>query len=432
MRNIFDYYKQSENQLTHALFSTLANDPVLLRGFIKDICKVRGLKKNLHLSVQSYPFARAYTNKEIESRSIPDAWIYNDDGFALVFEAKITDTLKKKQLTKHQKTAQKRGFETPLFYTITALPNAGDFENWTQITWVSIYKWLKNNETNHTLAKQAANYFELLEAQMLENKKLDNGNITTFTGFPTYEDGYSYPLAKSTLKKAMDVLHKETKLIKQLNVNPKRNSKRAIKGTKGKGVWDTLALGDMKSGKNVTKSLLHLTLGINETSVEPMLTIPHNLITYQKNKIKNRGIGLDGAKLDENLGKEKFIELCQTILNNMKDILKDNPRAQPILRGFQRRYPHLGSDDPAIDTLIETDLRTAFPGYNGKEYPKYQTQWLEVIYDVFCKKKQTTNYQVQIGIRFSYKKCPNLQKENALDLIARSWLACEPLISLCK
>ena len=429
MRNIFDYYKQSENQLTHALFSTLANDPALLRGFIKDICGVRGVKKNLHLSVQRYPSARAYTDEEIESRGIPDAWIYNDAKFALVFEAKIAASVEQAQLASHENIARKHGFDDVPFYTITAEPNTPRRKGWQNIRWHDIYIWLRKQEKERPWAKHTADYFELLEARMFENGQLNNGKITTFTGFPSYEDGYSYLVAKSTLKKAMDTLHKETKLIEQLDVNPKKNSKRPIKGTKGKGVWDTLALGDMKSGKNVTKSLLHLTLGINETSVEPMLTIPHNLITYQKNKIKNRGIGLDGAKLDENLGKEKFIELCQTILNNMKDILKDNPHAQPILRGFQRRYPHLGSDDPAIDTLIEADLRTAFES-NGKV--KYQPQWLEVIYDVFCKKKQTTNYQMQIGIRFSYKKCPNLQKENALDLIVKSWLACKPLIDTCK
>ena len=211
MRNIFDYYKQSENQLTHALFSTLANDPALLRGFIKDICGVRGAPKNLHLSVQRYPSARAYTDDEIKSRSIPDAWIYNDDGFALVFEAKISDSLTQPQLTSHENTARKQGFETPRFYTITALPNAGDFENWTQITWVSIYTWLKKQAHDNIWAKNLAEYFELLEARMFENEQLSNGKITTFTGFPSYEDGYNYLVAKNTLRKALDELRKDTR-----------------------------------------------------------------------------------------------------------------------------------------------------------------------------------------------------------------------------
>ncbi len=410
MRNIFDYYKQSENQLTHALFSTLANDPALLRGFIKDICGVRGAPKNLHLSVQSYPFARAYTNKEIESRSIPDAWIYNDDGFALVFEAKISDSLTQPQLTSHENTARKQGFETPRFYTITALPNAGDFENWTQITWVSIYTWLKKQVHDNIWAKNLAEYFELLEARMFENEQLNNGKITTFTGFPSYEDGYNYLVAKNTLRKALDELRKDTRLVKCLDMNPEGKSRGGITGKDVTVVWDFLPMGE--DDKNFTESL-HLTLGINQTAVEPMITIPHGLTTNKKDKIKE--LDIDG-----------FIECCKKILENMQPILAENPHAQPILRGFQRHYPSQRST-PIMDTLIKTDLRTAFES-NGKV--KYQPQWLDVIYDVFCNKK--SNYQMQVGMFFSYEKCPNLKDPKALDLIARSWLACEPLISLCK
>ena len=320
MRNIFDYYKQSENQLTHALFSTLANDPVLLRGFIKDICGVRGAPKNLHLSVQSYPSARAYTDDEIKSRSIPDAWIYNDDGFALVFEAKISDSLTQPQLTSHENTARKQGFETPRFYTITALPNAGDFENWTQITWVSIYTWLKKQAHDNIWAKNLAEYFELLEARMFENEQLNNGKITTFTGFPSYEDGYSYLVAKNTLRKALDELRKDTRLVKCLGMNPEGKSRGGITGKDVTVVWDFLPMGE--DDKNFTESL-HLTLGINETAVEPMITIPHGLTTDKKDKIKD--LGIDG-----------FTKRCEEILENMQPILAENPHAQPIIARFSK------------------------------------------------------------------------------------------------
>ncbi len=430
MRNIFDYYKQSENQLTHALFSTLANDPALLRGFIKDICKVRGLKKNLHLSVQSYPFARAYTNKEIESRSIPDAWIYNNDGFALVFEAKITDTLTRQQLNSHKNTARKQGFENSRFYTITALPNARDFENWTQITWVNIYKWLRAKQPDHFLARHTADYFEILEARLHAKKTSKEFRMTAFTSFyPYYDNIYSYDLAKNNLGKAMDELRQKRNLVQELKMKREIPGRKSITGKDTTRVWDFLAVNAIANNKNFT-NYLHLTLGINETEVEASITIPDKIITYQKNKIKNRGRDLDGAKRDEKLGKEKFIELCETILSNMADILTENPNAQPILRGIQRRYYPSQRSYPTTDTIIEADLRTAFSHYNGRQYPKYQLQWLEVIYGVFCKKK--SNYQMQIGIKFPYEKCPNIKNANALDLIARSWIACKPLVELCQ
>ncbi len=419
MRNIFDYYKQNENQLTHALFSTLDNDPALLRGFIKDICGVRGAPKNLHLSVQSYPFARAYTNKEIESRSIPDAWIYNNDGFALVFEAKITDTLKKKQLTSHQRTAEKQGFKKPRFYTITALSNAGDFDSWTEITWVSIYKWLRANETTYPLARHTADYFEILESRMHSKKSSQDFKMTTFTGFyPYYDDIYNHDLAKNTLKKAMGKLRTNKELMRDLCVNPK-SGRDKITGKNEIVVWDFLSMGKANKDEKTNKDSIHLTLGINDKNVEATITIPNSINTYQKNKIKD--LRIDG-----------FTKCCKEILEKMEKILDKNSGAQPILRGLQRRYYPSQSSYPTMDTIIEADLRTAFPHRKGKEFPKHQDQWLETIYDVFCNKHSHTNYQIQVGIYFSYKKCKKIKTPDAIDFIADTWLACKPLIDACK
>ena len=411
MRNIFDYYKQNENQLTHALFSTLANDNGLLNSFMRDICGVQGVQNNLRISVQSYPFEHAYAEAQNEARSIPDAWIYNSEGFALVFEAKITDNLTQPQLTSHENTARKQGFEIPRFYTITALPNAGNFENWTQITWVNIYKWLKKQPHDNIWAKNLAEYFEILEEKMCEEPPLNNVLLTAFTGFPSYEDGYNYLVAKNTIRKAMDGLREDRRLVEQVYMNPAITGRGAITGHEGDGVWDYLSM-DRTEEEDFTKNL-HLTLWINETAVEASITIPHNLATDKKNKIKELEI-------------EYFRRRCQTILNNMTDILRDNPQAQPILRGIQRHYPSRRAQ-PIIDTLIETDLRTAFENGNVQ---KYQPQWLPAIYDVFCNKE--SNYQMQIGMSFSYARCPNIKNADALDLIARSWIACKPLVDLCR
>ena len=55
---------------------------------------------------------------------------------------------------------------------------------------------------------------------MFENEQLNNGKITTFTGFPSYEDGYNYLVAKNTLRKALDELRKDKRLVKCLDMNP--------------------------------------------------------------------------------------------------------------------------------------------------------------------------------------------------------------------
>ncbi len=419
MPNIFDSYAQNENKLTQALFSTLDSDKDLLGSFIKDICKVRLVPKDLSISVQNYPSARASNDEKIKSPSLPDAWIYDSKGFAMVFESKITDSLKQGQLAQHQRTAEIRGFEKPRLYTITALSNAGDFDGWKQITWVSIYTWLRQAQAKHPLAKHTADYFEILESRMHSKKSSQKFKITTFTGFdPYYDKIYNQDLAKNTIRKAMEKLLASSCLIEQLDMNPQNSRRKNLKTQKGKSVWDYLSLSD-ESIKDPLNAL-HLTLGINDKNIEAYITIPDKIIGYQKKKIKNRGKGLN-----EEDGKANFIEICEKILEKMKPILKENSDANPIIRGLQRHS--VPRPVETLDAEIVADLRTAF---ENDANIKKQTQWLEVIYDVFCNKK--SNYQVQIGINFSYKKCKQMQTPDATDLIIASWLACKPLINACK
>ena len=72
MRNVFEQYIQAENQLTHALFSALENDRILLSSFLTDVCMVNPPCKpsELRLSVQQYPFAQRYSDSEIEAPNI--------------------------------------------------------------------------------------------------------------------------------------------------------------------------------------------------------------------------------------------------------------------------------------------------------------------------------------------------------------------------
>lgn len=409
MRNLFDYYSQSENQLTHALFSVLDNDRKLLAGFVRDVCGVDHKDAiNLSISVQRYPFSRSYEEAEIEDRNIPDAWIFNDD-FALVFEAKITAGLTAMQLSGHEKVAG-RFFEKAHFFTIAAGEEMGRFENWQPLTWRAIYIWLRGQ--SNVWAKHAADYFEILEARMQENGQLGEEELTSFTGFPDNADGYSYLVARSTLKKAMKELRMDQRLTDELGMNPGSLGRGAITGRQTESVWDYLSIDDHAEEKGFT-SFMHLTLGIGSEGAEAMVTVPHRINTKAKNKIKA-------------LGKDGFRDLCKEILENMRVLMTDVPGAVPTVRGIQRRYPSQKSI-PFIDALIEADLRTAF---ENSGVPKYQPQWLDAVFDAFVHKN--SNYQFQIGVYFKHGQCSEIYRDNALDLISRSWLACEPLISLCR
>ncbi len=250
---------------------------------------------------------------------------------------------------------------------------------------------------------------------MFEKEQLDKSN---FSGFLSYENGYDYDSAKTTLVNAMDELRTNKTLMNDLGMNPD-SGRGTITGKNEIVVWDFLSMGTAPEDEKSKKDSIHLTLGINNKNVEATITIPNSINTYQKNRIKDLRI-------------EGFTKCCKEILDNMKPILKENLDAQPILRGLQRRYYPSQGSFPTMDTIIEADIRTAFKRNLGGEYPRYQAQWLRTIYAVFCKKEPDVNYQIQIGMYFSYEKCPNLQKENALDLIIASWLACKPLIDACK
>jgi hypothetical protein len=46
------------------------------------------------------------------SRGLPDALIFDDDGWALVIESKIAGALTEDQLRRHHKTVERCGFDT--------------------------------------------------------------------------------------------------------------------------------------------------------------------------------------------------------------------------------------------------------------------------------------------------------------------------------
>ncbi len=251
---------------------------------------------------------------------------------------------------------------------------------------------------------------------MSETEQPNKGN---FAGFPSYEGSrYNYDDARNTLKEAMDELRKKKKLITDLGMNP-NSGRDKITGKHEIVVWDFLSMGKAHEDKETDKDSIHLTLGINDRNVEATITIPDNINLYQETKIKD--LRIDG-----------FTKCCKEILDNMKPILNENSGAQPILRGLQRRYYPNRNSYPTMDTIIETDLRTAFKRNLGNEYPRYQDQWLRNIYTVFHNKNSDTNYQMQIGMYFSYEKCRKIQNPDALKFIIASWLACKPLIDACK
>jgi hypothetical protein len=416
MRNVFEQYRQAENQLTHALFSALQHDRGLLVSFLTEVCGLAATPKasELMISVQQYPLEQQYTETEIEARNLPDAWVFTEEGWALLFEAKITAQLTQKQLDGHKRIAAKRGFDQAKFFTIIGDPTAGKFDGWTQLTWRDIYLWLHGKGQHSGTASWAAiaaEFFEILEANMLDDDRLGSSEITAFTGFFGNEDSYSYLLAKSKLKKAIRELRSDTRLVELLDMDQTAPGRGAITGKAEKQVWDYLSLRSPYNSTVFTK-FLHLTLGVKHSTVEAMVTVPNGLATAPKNAIKAMGLG-------------GFKQVAADILARSKGVMEVEPSAKPMMRAIQRRYPSQGSV-PFVDGLLEFDLRTAFEG----DGPKEQSQWIDALYDAFCNRK--SNFQFQVGFEFAHARCHSMSTTQALDLLAKSWLACKPLIDVAR
>ena len=113
MRNVFDQYSQPENRLTHALVCTIDADRSLLRPFLR-WAGARDIPSSARLRIteQQVP-GEAAPGDETEGRGLPDACIFDDDGWALLIEAKVQAGVSLGQLRRHVATAQRHGFDKP-------------------------------------------------------------------------------------------------------------------------------------------------------------------------------------------------------------------------------------------------------------------------------------------------------------------------------
>jgi hypothetical protein len=254
----------------------------------------------------------------------------------------------------------------------------------------------------------------MAEARLIEAKQLREGTLTMFSGFPfTYDHPFNYLEGKRILVLALGELRSRRELVDRLGMNPEVPGRPAITGRQGDAVWDFLSLSADSVEVNFTKHP-HLTLGIESQAVEAMVTVPNAVNNVMRHNLMN-------------LGEAGFQALTEGIVNNLKPLLSDHHGATPWFRGIQRRYPSQRAK-PFIDAQIEFDLRTAIPSVGP---PKTQLRWLSAAYGSFVS-KESSNYQIQTGVVFSYERCPELRQADAIDLIASTWLACKPLVDLAR
>jgi hypothetical protein len=416
MRNIFDQYAQPENRVTHALMTALDEDRALLGHFLHELVKVKTPVNPRNLSVleQQYPGEEEPSEEELERRGIPDGWIYDDSGWCVFIEAKVMAKLTSDQIRRHRRTAERRGFEQITAVAIapripTSLP-----PDTILLEWRNIYAWLRRHRSTSQWAACAADYLEIAEAKLVHKQQFVEGTLTQFSGFPFGQDyPFNYLEGKRVLGLALGELRSNRDLRDVLGMNPKALGRPAITGRQGDAVWDFLSLSSASMDENFTK-YPHLTLGITASAIEAVVTVPNSVNSRMRRNLIN-------------LGEQGFEQLARDTLAEMKPLLRRHKGATPWFRGVQRRYPSQRAV-PFIDARIDFDLRTAI-AFGGP--PKAQPVWLSAAYGAFADKKGS-NYQIQMGVIFRYERCPELKQENAINLIAASWLACKPLVDLTR
>ncbi len=415
MRHLFDQYGHWENRLTHALVSCLNKDKKLLRDFIYWVMGVRfPLKEKLYIIEQSIPGKAELDEDVADRRGLPDAWIYNDKGWALLVESKVQANLTLDQLRRHLYTANRHAFIKPKLLTI-------EVENRKKKplpgicckTWQEIYEWGRKYSSRSEWADLFTSYFEVAEAKMIEDGYLKKGTLTRFTGIPfNSEYPYSYAKAKRLLRLMIQELKHNKKLVKELRIDPDLSGYKAIGGTEASFVWDFLRVTESKGEASFTK-YPHLTLGISAESANMMLTIPNGV----KNEIKNRLFELEYSD---------FIKVFSILLSSGKKVFALDRSVKPHARLVQRHYRTQRSL-PTQDALLSLDLRTAFK-QKIKVAEKFQPEWLKTAYDAM--RNRRSNLQFQVGFEVYYKDSKIIGTPKAIHLFEEALFALKPILDL--
>ena len=352
---------------------------------------------------------------ESESSGIPDAWIFNDEGWALLVESKIAASLSSGQLGRHLATATRRGFTNTTLLALTARDEIPRVKGPVIARkWTELYAWLLREGARARWAGRCSSYMEVLEADLIEQGYLREGAMTSFSGIPfDSENPYNYLEAKRLLRLALYDLRKSVKLKHELGVDPSAAGRGAITGKDGVAVWDFLRL--KESGKGMFTKYPHLTLAIEVDRALAIVTIPHGIKTEFRRRIVD-------------LGQEGFADLLGAINGKFRSAMHGDKGIAPMIIAVQRRYPTQRSA-AIVDARVEFDLRTAFNQSDGRSRSgvKVQPQWLDATFRALSRKN--SNLQVAIGAAFPYTRSSTVGTREFLGRVEATWLACEPLLA---
>ena len=409
MRNLFHQFSQAENQLTHALASSLAMDPDLARDFVHWSVGLKTSKTaSLEIVQQRVP-GEPEPLEEGERRSLPDACLYVPEEWCLVIESKLTARLLPDQLARHKRMVR-NVFPKIEVLVITAETHPAVPPGVHHRTWEALYRWCAAEREPLTFwPSHLRDFMRLFESQLLEREVTLPGALTSFDGIPFSEaHPYNYSEAKLLLKQAMDLLRQRPRL-RALGRDPLLTGRGAISGSKERLVWDLLSLAPRCEEEGKFTEWPHLTLGLHQDKVEAMLTLPNGARTRIRKALIE-------------LGKAGFLQLLSSVSNGIQKALRAEEGFVPTLLLLQRHY--VARRFGVEDGRIKIDLRTIQPEPGSPV--KAQPVWAEAAFDLFVG-RDNINMQLQVGAEFPHAN-GLLRGGEAIQRIESAWLALAPLL----
>jgi len=409
MRNIFDQYEQRENRLTHALISTLSHDRRLIRPFLKrlkigPIPPVHGLR----LVEQQVPGVTV-SGEEIHAKGVPDACIFDDQGWALLLESKVQASVSRDQLERHLKTAARHGYGNA-HVAVIAVNQVPDRlpEPAKAVAWRDVYRWFRKFANTSDWARIFVDYMQVFESRMIAEKNLKQGTLTMFDGLRFDEDNpYTAREGKRLIRLLRDELQGR-KDLGELGVHPTARGRPAITGRELDPVWDYLPLKRAKYASSFT-AFPHLTLGLRAENAVAAVTVPNAVKGGFRMKLKETRV-------------EGFRSLVANLELALRAVLVRSDGAKPFIYVVQRHFPAQRSRG-IKDGRLDVDMR-ALAGC-AEAGVRRQPEWIDAIYTLLTHKR--SNIQFGVEVHFKYN-CPLVQSREVVNLFAGTWIALKPLL----
>lgn len=372
-------------------------------------CKAIPAISTLKIVEQSLPGQAELNENEADERGLPDAWIFDSKGWALLIESKVASPIDRRQIRRHHQTAISRGYQDSHVLVISVSASKEPLGNSTSNkTWTELYGLSMSLRDTNPWALKLARYLEVAERRMLADQYLKEGTLTTFTGigFST-QNPYAYPEARRLLKLLMEKLRTRRKLEHRLGADLSVEGRSAITGKESNSVWNYIPV-QLPTGKSFTWHP-HLTLAINRDEVIAQITFPHGLSNGLKGKLKREGY-------------EVFRSDVQAFVGGLQSLLTNDPGARPFVDIIQRRYASQRST-PSVDAVLKFDPRTA---WEDNSSVKFEDQWLRATFNAYVTHR--ANLQIGLGVAFPYSHSTSAKSAELIHAVELTWLASDELL----